>query len=125
MVIPALPELYLSKGSISDMEALISFATSLLNNDWPFNCKASPEITSAIATCLLVYFAKDGFINFSSKFKISGSIPYKALNKILKDSLVPLVLYNDFDSFIKEPASNLEFSVVFSKPGVNVYFVFL
>ena len=66
----------------------------------------------------------DGFINLSSKFKIFGDNPYKTLNKIRNDSLVPFVWYNDLASLINVPTSKLDWKSVPSDPGKNVFLNF-
>ena len=60
-------------GVISDIAATI-FEFSL-NKPWPLRKDASPEITFATATSLLLYSAKDGLINFSSKLITVGVSP--------------------------------------------------
>ena len=134
MVIPLNPDPLLSKGSISEMAAFISKSRSLLNNVWPVNpfnilCPLSfigfPSNISATQTLLLTYFANEGFTNLSSKLIIFGVIPYRTLNKILNDSSVPFVWYNDLASPINVPTSKLDWKSVSSKPGKNVFLNFL
>ena len=74
---------------------------SLLNKDCPISKSGFPEITSAIATSLLIYFAEDGFIRKFSKFITLTATSNNALNNILKDSSVPFDLYNDLEFFKK------------------------
>ena len=75
--------------STSDTDALVSKSVDL-KIDCPTNFEGSPEILSADTTSLLTYSADDGLIRKSSKFTTLGVTPYKTLNKILKDSSVPL-----------------------------------
>ena len=77
------------KADISEIDATI-FEFSL-NKPWPLRAFASPEITFATATSLLLYSAKDGLIKLCSKLITDGVSPYKTSNKILNDSSVPLL----------------------------------
>ena len=91
----------------------------------PTKLFGSPDICSATITSLLRYSADDGLISKFSRSIIFGEIPYKTLNKIRKDSSVPLDLYNDFDSLIKLLISTFVFNFVSSKPGVKYDLTFL
>ena len=91
----------------------------------PRRLVGSPLIASARTVSLLIYSADDGFTRYSSKSTIFGVSLYKTLKRILKDSSVPLDWYNDFEFFIKLLTSKSLTKSTFSKPGVNVFLVFL
>ena len=78
----------IEKDSMSETGALVPIS-SFLNNVCPEIFNISPEITSASITSLLIYFAKDGFIKYSSRLMTFGVTPKTTLNKILIDSSVP------------------------------------
>ena len=92
---------------------------------WPKRFVGLPDNASARTISLLMYWADEGFTRYSSKSTIFGISLYKTLNSILKDSSVPLDWYNDFEFFMKLLTSKSLTKSTFSKPGVNVFLVFL
>ena len=75
--------------STSETAAVVDVSVDL-NMVWPFKFNGFPDNFSATILCLLIYFADDGLIRYFSRSIIFGSTPNKILNKILKDSSVPL-----------------------------------
>ena len=75
--------------STSETAAVVDKSVDL-NIVCPFKFRGFPDIFSATTLCLLTYFADDGLIKYFSRSIIFGSTPNKILNKILKDSSVPL-----------------------------------
>ena len=61
-------------------------------------------------------------MRYFSRSLIFGSIPNNALNKILKDSSVPLDSYKLLASFIKLLTSSVGLKATPSKPGTNCAF---
>ena len=84
---------FLVKGETSETDAAIG-ALVAESDDliivWPNNFNGFPFIASTKTISLLIYSADDGFIKYSSKSTTFGVSLYNTLNKILKDSSVPL-----------------------------------
>ena len=99
------------------------FSYSSWNNVLLSKSSGSPNNGSTIKSLVLLQLAFDGDIKNSFGFIIVTFSLYKALNKILKDSSVPLVPYKSLVC-LRNCSLNSGVNSLPSKPGANCFLIF-